>query len=67
MLDWRTDDEGYICNDFIVNLFLIGCLPFFDVCLRNFKFDISSQEILWDDGGATVGIPSSWRGEGVSF
>ena len=52
----QSIDRGYN-YDFIVNLFLTWCLTFFDLCLCNFKFDVSSREVLWDDGEAIFGIP----------
>ena len=58
MLDWSID-RGYIYNDFVVNSFLIWHLTFFDFCLRNFKFDVSSREFVWEDGEVIVGIPHS--------
>ena len=40
MLDWSIN-WGYIYNDFIANLFLI--------CLYNFKFDVNSEEFVFED------------------
>ena len=58
MLDWSID-QGYIYNDCVVNLFLIWYLTFFDFCLRNFKFDVSSREFVREDGEVIVAIPPS--------
>ena len=41
---------GYIYHNFIVNLFLIWLLNFFDFCLSNFTFDASYQKVMWEDG-----------------
>lgn len=49
MLDWSIY-WNYIYNDFIVTLFLIWCLPFFNFRLHNFKFNVSSLEFVWEEG-----------------
>ena len=39
---------GYIYNNFILILFLIWFFTLFNICLCNFKLDVSSLEIVWE-------------------
>ena len=53
-------------------------MTFFDICLYNFKFNVSSQELVWEDREAKVGIlplygerieagVGGWEGGGWKF